>query len=241
MHALPFSTVLAGKLLTFDRTTRTAKSTPRRLSTDAGTQIARAVLNRNKPEHGGHETAMVVTEGTEGVLDTGASRTVIGSDKVEAMLEGLDPECRRKVRKVKSGTFRFGNNGTLMSEHALLLPSVRSTWVRVEVVPESTPLLISNRLLRDLDAVIQVKKGLVVMGDGRRIPTHFFGRRLTIVDFLDFLKTPSEASFHMSHSSPQENSLEVIESTQPAPNRAERIAAPPQSSQHKHPKTLTNQ
>ena len=167
MHALPFSTVLARKLLTFDRTTRTAKSTPRRLSTDAGKQIARAVLNRNKPEHRGHETAMVVTDGTEGVLDTGASRTVIGSDKVEAMLKGLDPECRRKVRKVKSGiTFRFGNSGTLMSEHALLLPSVQSTWIRVEVVPGSTPLLISNRLLRDLDAVIHVKKGLVTSCNG---------------------------------------------------------------------------
>ena len=39
MHALPFSTALARKLLTFDRTTRTAKSTLRRLSTDAGKQL----------------------------------------------------------------------------------------------------------------------------------------------------------------------------------------------------------
>ena len=121
-------------------------------------------MNRTKPEMAVHDTAMVVTEGAEGVLDTGAGRTVIGSGKVAAMFQGLDPECRRKVRKLKSGiTFRSGNSGTLTSEHALLLPCARSTWVRVEVVPGSTPLLISNRLLIDLDAVIHVKKGFVIV------------------------------------------------------------------------------
>ena len=218
-HALPFETVLARTLLMLDRTTRAARMTPQRPKTDAGKQRVQ-------------DTAMVVTEGAEGVLDTGASRTVIGSGKVAAMIQGLDPECRRKIRKVKSGiTFRFGNSGTLTSEHALLLPCAQSTWVRVEVVPGNTPLLISNRLLRDLDAVIHVKKSVVITGDGRRIPTRFDERGLTIVDLTDFLKAPPEASLCVKHVSPEKNgpqkNVEVNpEPSQPAPHRAASDAAP---------------
>ncbi|CAE7759462.1 GIP [Symbiodinium sp. CCMP2456] len=95
---------------------------------------------------------------SEGVLDTGASCTVVGSQRVNEILEGLDAECRNGVRKTSSNiVFKFGNSSTLQSKHALLLPTSESTWLRVEVIPGSTPLLISNKLLRELDAVIHVR------------------------------------------------------------------------------------
>ncbi|CAE7672910.1 GIP [Symbiodinium sp. CCMP2592] len=101
----------------------------------------------------GDEVALVVTSGAEGVLDTGASRTVVGSQRVRDILGGLDAECRNGVRKTSSDiVFRFGNSGTLQSKHALLLPISESSWIRVEVIPGNTPLLISNQLLRELDA-----------------------------------------------------------------------------------------
>ena len=85
----------------------------------------------------------MVTEGSEGVLDTGASRTVVGSQRVKNIVQNLPPECRHGIKKVPSNvTFRFGNSGTLSSKHALLIPSLSDRWIRVEVIPGNTPLLI---------------------------------------------------------------------------------------------------
>ena len=137
------------------------------------------------------QSVFVATVGAEGVLDTGASRTVVGSGRVRDMLQGLPAECRREVRQVKSDiTFRFGNSGTLSAKHALLLPAAGSTWVRVEIVPGDTPLLISNRLLRHLDAVIHVKKGILSLGAGAKIPLRFDERGLSIVDLAAVLMAP---------------------------------------------------
>ena len=142
------------------------------------------------------ETALVLTVGAEGVLDTGASRTVLGEDRVEQMLQGLPQKCRREVRKVASEvTFRFGNSGTLSSKHALLLPAADSTWIRVEIIPGNTPLLISNRLLRDLNAVIYVRKGYVTLGDGSSsIQMRMDERGLSIVDLAELLRAPGSRS-----------------------------------------------
>ena len=81
------------------------------------------------------EMVFVDTEGTEGVLDTGASRTVLGSARVSQMVRGLPAACRSQVKKVASDiTFRFGNSGTLTSKFALMLPAAGGTWVRIEVI-----------------------------------------------------------------------------------------------------------
>ena len=139
--------------------------------------------------------AMVTTVGAEGVLDTGASRTVIGDKRVKQLLQGLSKECRDNARKVASDvTFRFGNSGTLSSKHAMLLPASDSSWVRVEVIPGNTPLLISHRLLRDLDAVIHVRDSFVQVGE-RRVRTCFDDKGLTIIDIAELLHVPHSRVF----------------------------------------------
>ena len=148
------------------------------------------VLHSSKPIED-EDCVFIATTGSEGVLDTGASRTVVGSNRVPSILKGLDAEVRAGVRKTASEVvFKFGNSGTLKSKHALLLPTSESTWVRVEVIPGDTPLLISNRLLHELDAVIHVRKGYLQLPD-KRVPLRKDAKGLSVVDLSALLCTTS--------------------------------------------------
>ena len=190
---------LARKLLMLARkhrrctaATSRQRLTPQVLTKEAGTEVLRS----SKPQSEEcNEVALVVTTGAEGVLDTGASRTVVGSQRVRGILEGLDAACREGVRKTSSDiVFRFGNSGTLQSKHALLLPISESAWIRVEVIPGNTPLLISNQLLRELDAVIHVRRGFLQLPD-KRVPMRFDSRGLSVVDLSALLRTTTAACF----------------------------------------------
>ena len=94
------------------------------------------------------------TYGTCGILDTGASKSVMGSKLLPALLEGLPVEMRQQVFRTSCDiTFRFGNQGTLDSQHALVIP-LKSVGLglKIAIVPGETPLLLSNTLLRTLKA-----------------------------------------------------------------------------------------
>ena len=94
------------------------------------------------------------TYGTCGILDTGASKSVMGSKLLPALLEGLPVEMRQQVFRTSCDiTFRFGNQGTLDSQHALVMP-LKSVGLglKIAIVPGETPLLLSNALLRTLKA-----------------------------------------------------------------------------------------
>ena len=96
------------------------------------------------------ETALFATHSSFAVLDLGASKTVIGADHVQGLIEGLDPAiCKNLSRCECDVTFRFGNEGTLSGKMALAVP-----LGKIAVVPGKTPFLISNTLLRTLAAQI---------------------------------------------------------------------------------------
>ena len=103
------------------------------------------------------ETAWVATDyssNSKGVLDSGATKTVIGSKLVDELLQSLLPEVRKRVTRSQCKvTFRFGNLSTLDAQHALVIP-IGSLNLRVAIVPGSTPFLISNTLMRALHAVV---------------------------------------------------------------------------------------
>eukprot|EP00435_Cladocopium_sp_Y103_P028446 s399_g7.t1 len=70
----------------------------------------------------------------EAVIDTGASRTVIGEDRVEGLVTYVSGMVPGLIRKVPSKVqFRFGNSGTLQSRYALCIPRQQKGWIRVEV------------------------------------------------------------------------------------------------------------
>ena len=99
-------------------------------------------------------TICFATHGSHGILDLGASKTVIGSDHVAELIQSLDVAVRQKLSRCACNiTFRFGNQGTLHSSQALVIP-VGPLLLKVAILPGGTPFLISNTLMRAIEARI---------------------------------------------------------------------------------------
>ena len=98
--------------------------------------------------------AFFTSQGTSGILDTGATKSVVGSNLVSSLLESLDPQVRKQIFRTSCNiTFRFGNQGTLDSNQALVIPlSSIGLGLKIAIVQGNTPLLLSNTLLRTLKA-----------------------------------------------------------------------------------------
>ena len=96
-----------------------------------------------------------------GIIDTGASKSVIGEKRVSDLLATLKHEHQSLVKWQKSETvFRFGNNGTLKSLGALYIP-FGSKWLRIEVVQGWTPFLISNAFLSAVGADLLISHSVL--------------------------------------------------------------------------------
>jgi len=107
------------------------------------------------------ELALFAASETLGILDTGATKSVIGSDHIPDLLKGLNPDIRKRVFRCKCAvTFRFGNQGTLDSHDALVVP-IGKLGLKIAIVRGQTPLLLSNTLLRTLKAQIDVSNQLL--------------------------------------------------------------------------------
>ena len=97
------------------------------------------------------------------ILDTGASRCVIGSVNLNHFLEDLQPDIRQAIKRVDSKVkFRFGNGEHLTSECKGLLPlqsgeDQKRLWLTVEVVPGSTPFLFSKRAFKLLGGALDTR------------------------------------------------------------------------------------
>lgn len=102
------------------------------------------------------------------------------------MINNLNPEVRSKVsRCVCNLTFRFGNQGLLHSEYALVVP-IHGCRLKVAVVPGATPFLLSNTLLRTLGAVIDTQKQVLIAKTiGREFPLQLSPKGLFLIDVND--------------------------------------------------------
>eukprot|EP00435_Cladocopium_sp_Y103_P072573 s12_g40.t1 len=99
-------------------------------------------------------TVCFATHGSHGILDLGASKTVIGSDHVAELINSFNAEIHQQLTKCKCNiTFRFGNQGTLSSQYALVVP-IGPLKLKIAVVSGGTPFLISNTLMRAIEAKI---------------------------------------------------------------------------------------
>ena len=102
----------------------------------------------------------------EAIVDTGASRCVLGKEFLSRFLQQLHREDRRMVCEMPSAVrFRFGNNQTLVSEKKIYLPiggpGNKIRWLMVEVVPGKTPLLFSKRALKQLGGILDLENDKV--------------------------------------------------------------------------------
>ena len=102
------------------------------------------------------ESAYFSTHGTCGILDTGATKSVVGSKLLPSLIESLPDHVRKQLSRTTCAiTFRFGNQGTLDSQQALVIPFKSiGLGLKIAIVPGETPLLLSNTLVRTLKASI---------------------------------------------------------------------------------------
>ena len=109
--------------------------------------------------HSRPDLSRIAQEGLA-ILDTGASRSVIGAELWPGVLKSLPSEVRHQVKEVPSRVgFRFGNNQITYSFKQVRIPILigkRRIWIVIEVVPHATPFLISIQALKALGAMINL-------------------------------------------------------------------------------------
>ena len=126
----------------------------------------------------------------EAIIDTGASRAVIGEQRLQGMLDSLPEGLRKMTYRARTPgvVFKFGNSSKLTSRFAILLPRSEKGWLRVEVVPGQTPFLISNSILRGLRGVVDVEDQVLrFKGSPRVIPLHACRKSLLSVKVSELL------------------------------------------------------
>ena len=101
------------------------------------------------------------TAGTVGIVDLGASQTVIGDAQVKELIQNLPEKIQNQIQRTTCNlTFRFGNQQTLTSRHALLLPLGHAKF-RIAIVPGRNPFLLSSSFLKGIKAVIDTDTGVL--------------------------------------------------------------------------------
>lgn len=133
------------------------------------------------------------SHGSYGVVDLGASKTVIGSSQVGDLMQSLPEEIRKGLSRTSCKMqFRFGNQGVLTSEHALVIP-MGNFCVKIAVVPGNTPFLISNSFLRGIQATIDTSQHTLSSPHMvSKVPLQLSPRGLFLVDMNDIIKSLSK-------------------------------------------------
>jgi hypothetical protein len=137
------------------------------------------------------EVACFASHGSHGIVDLGATKTVIGGNLVKGLLEGLDPNLRKQVFRCPCEiTFRFGNHGVLQSQQALVIP-IHGLQLKVAIVPGSTPFLLSNTLLRTLGATIDTENQTMYSKRlDRKFPLMLTSKGLFLLDVNELAQQP---------------------------------------------------
>ena len=132
------------------------------------------------------------THGSFGILDLGASKTVIGTTQLASLINGLEPQARAKLQRCPCNiTFRFGNEGTLTSKQALVVP-VGNKLLKIAIVEGGTPFLLSNALMRALEATIDCQaRKLVSPVLSKPIDLHLTSKGLFLLDLNDLVQQSS--------------------------------------------------
>ena len=164
-------------------------------STETPCAEVRNSLSPMSVEAKSHADVCFSTHDTWGILDTGATKTVIGSQHVANFLQNIRPEVKSQIQRCSCDiVFRFGNQGTLKSTQAMVVP-VCGMLLKVAVVPGATPFLISNTLIRALGAMIDTEKNELVLNRHQaRIPLLLSNKGLYLLDMnclLDISSAPS--------------------------------------------------
>ena len=143
----------------------------------------------NAPETPANEQSVLfATHQTIGILDLGASQTVMGRYQVDEFLELLPEAARCRVfEQPVDMSFRFGNNSVVPCRVALMVP-VDRFWIKIAVVDTKTPFLISNNVCRSLGAVIDTTNQTICFRElDCTMPLTLSGKKLFLLDFSELV------------------------------------------------------
>ena len=137
------------------------------------------------------EPILFATYDAYGIVDSGATKTVIGSEYLSDLLNSLKPEVRQAVKRCACRVlFRFGNQGTLESQQALVVP-IKSRLLKIAIVPGGTPFLVSNTLLRTLGAIVDTGAQEIFFRELQKsIPLKLNSKGLFMIDLNDLASVP---------------------------------------------------
>ena len=136
---------------------------------------------------------------THAILDTGASRCVIGSQTLQRLVEKLPTDIAQSITKQDSSVkFRFGNNQTLTSECKVKFrlnnssQAAKRLGLSVEVVPGLTPFLLSKRAFKLLGGILDTTADKCVLTRlGREIKLYEGDTQLYLIDMCELCGSPN--------------------------------------------------
>ena len=125
------------------------KSSEPSVRVDHPSSLTSAMPEMSPVPKGPESVAMFVSHGPFGIMDMGASQTVIGRQQVPDLLKHLPVAVAAQVQKVPCQTiFRFGNSSTVSCREALLVPL--NQWnFKICVVETKTPFLIFQQCFKN--------------------------------------------------------------------------------------------
>ena len=102
------------------------------------------------------------------ILDTGASRCIIGEKTLKLLQSHLPTDVCSKLKTSPSQVkFRFGHEQSLTRSYRIHIPlkavDRRTVWLAVEVVPGGTPFLLSKRAFKMLGGLLDAVQDICYM------------------------------------------------------------------------------
>ena len=134
------------------------------------------------------EQVFFVSEGSLGIVDLGASLSVIGQTQFHDLCQHLPQSVLKSMKEAPCQVrFRFGNDSSVTGTRAIFFP-VGAYWIKVVVVPSNTPFLIANSVFRALGAVIDTEDATIYFKKLQcRLPIELSERRLYRLDLAKLL------------------------------------------------------
>ena len=164
--------------------------------------------------------AHFATTGSIGIVDLGASQTVVGDHQVKEILQSLPEHVQKQVKRTTCNlTFRFGNQQTLCSRHAMLLP-LGESFFRIAIVPGKTPFLLSSSFLKGIGAVIDTDQGTMWSKVLKKeLVVERSSKNLFLMDINQLWKSPTseqqvQPSFVAGLTSPLESCTKKLSSSE---------------------------
>ena len=176
------------------------------------------------------QEALFVQHGPCGIVDLGASQTVIGQSHVHELLQELPKEIRNQVRKIDCNTvFRFGNSSTVTCTFAYLIP-LAHWFVKLCVVPSQTPFLISNNVFRNLGAVVDTEQALIRFPKlALTMPLTLTDRQLFLLDFCSLVAQANRGHSNQTIPSPEKHAVlhaQHLDQSNRSPNETSNLTNP---------------